>query len=72
MKYRFYFNFPTVKDESKTRFVIHSSECKCRKIRTNRNGFWTECYEKYADAEKSLRRLTEKFRDSELKQTLIK
>lgn len=65
MKYRFYFNFPTVNEESKTRFVIHSSECKCRKIKTNRNGFWTECYDKYADAEKSLRKLIEKFRDAD-------
>jgi hypothetical protein len=38
---------------------------KCRKIKTNRNGFWTECFDEYADTEKSLRRLIEKFRDSD-------
>ena len=65
MKYRFYFNFPTVNEVNKTKFVIHSCECKCRKIKTNRNGFWTECFDKYADAEKSLGRLIEKFRDSD-------
>jgi hypothetical protein len=63
MKYRFYFNFPTVNETNKTKFVIHSCECTCRKIKTNKNGFWTECYEKYADAEKSLRKLIEKFRE---------
>jgi hypothetical protein len=60
-----FFNYHNVNEKRKTKFVIHSRECKCRNIKTNRNGFWTECYEKYADAEKSLRRLIEKFRDSD-------
>ncbi len=63
MKYRFHFNFPTVNEVSKTKFVIHSCVCGCRKIKTNRNGFWTECFDNYADARNSLRKLIEKFRD---------
>lgn len=65
MKYRFYFNFPTVNETKKTRFVIHSNECKCKHVTTNRNGFWTEWYSKYEDAYLSLYKLMDKFRDSD-------
>jgi hypothetical protein len=63
MKYRFYFNFRRVNEKSKTKYVIHSDECKCRHIKTNYNGFWTECYDEYTDAENSLQRLIDKFRN---------
>lgn len=36
-----------------------------KKTRTNKIGFWTECYDKYEEAEKCLRRLIVKFRDSD-------
>lgn len=65
MKFGFSFNFPTVNESNKTKFVIHSCECTCRRIKTFKKSFWTECFNKFADAEKNLRKLIEKFGDSD-------
>lgn len=62
MKYRFYFNFPTVNERNRTRFIIHCNTCNCQSVGNSRNGFWTDWYDDYEDAFNHLNKLIDSFR----------
>jgi hypothetical protein len=62
MKYRFYFNFPSVNEIQRENFLIHCSNCGCKVIGNSKNGFWTDWYDEYEFAYRHLEKLLTEFR----------
>ena len=62
MRYRFYFNFPTVNELNRPPFKIHCTTCGCRVDENTTNGFWTDWYDEYEVAFRHFEKLISNFR----------